>query len=305
MPRRYPETRFTARWGLNGRARPIASRTLAGRTNEEPDPRRYGGLALIPRARRVEGEFEGLVKIRRSRLSHGAFHRNAGPVAVPAAGDSLFENRSVSALRSGRRSSLPRELQGFCLRCERKETDISVYKRGTVYWYEFWFRGHRIRESTGLTNKVAAQQAEAIRKAGVAEGKACIAAPMPVVNFGDFVKNEFLPWAEKQYQSHPRTYQRYCESTKPLLASFEKLRLDAVSMASVERFKVTRSSDVSAATVNRDLAALRLILNLAIRKEYVAKNPVKDVQFLDEGPGKMRIVSHQEQRKYMEIGRAH
>ncbi len=176
---------------------------------------------------------------------------------------------------------------------------MSVYKRGTVYWYEFWFRGHRIRESTGLTNKVAAQQAEAIRKAGLAEGKAGIAAPMPVVHFGDFVRNEFLPWAEKQYQSHPRTFERYRESTKPLLASFEKLRLDAVSLALVERFKVTRSSGVSSATVNRDLAALRLILNLAIRKEYIAKNPVKEVQFLDEGPGQMRVVSHQEQQRYM------
>jgi len=176
---------------------------------------------------------------------------------------------------------------------------LSVYKRGTVYWYEFWFRGHRIRESTGLTNKVAAQQAEAIRKAGLAEGKAGIAAPMPVVNFGDFVRNEFLPWAEKQYQSHPRTFERYRESTKPLLASFVKMRLDAVSMASVERFKVTRSSGVSFATANRDLAALRLILNLAIRKEYIAKNPVKEVQFLDEGPGQMRVISHQEQQRYM------
>ncbi len=68
---------------------------------------------------------------------------------------------------------------------------MSVYKRGRVYWYEFWFRGHRIRESSGLTNKVAAQHAEAIRKGALAEGKAGIAAPMPVVNFGDFVRNEF------------------------------------------------------------------------------------------------------------------
>jgi len=176
---------------------------------------------------------------------------------------------------------------------------LSVYKRGKKYWYEFWFRGQRIRESTGLRNKVAAQNAEAIRKAGLAEGRAGIAAPKPAISFGDFVRDEFLPWAEKQHQSHPRTYQRYRESTKPLLASLEKLRLDAVSMALVERFKATRSAEVSAATVNRDLAALRLILNLAMRKEYAAKNPVKDVQFLDEGPGQMRIVSHQEQRKYM------
>jgi len=176
---------------------------------------------------------------------------------------------------------------------------LSVYKRGKNYWYEFWFRGHRIRESTGLQNKVAAQNAEAIRKAGLAEGRAGIAAPKPVANFGDFVRDEFLPWAEKQYQSHPRTYERYRESTKPLLTSFEKLRIDGVSMARVEKFKVSRSSQVSPATVNRDLAALRLILNLAIRKEYIAKNPVKEVQFLDEGPGQTRIVSHEEQQRYM------
>ena len=176
---------------------------------------------------------------------------------------------------------------------------MSVYKRGNVYWYEFWFRGHRIRESSGLTSKVAAQHAEAIRKAALAEGRAGIAGPMPVVNFGDFVRNEFLPWAEKQYQSHPRTYERYRESTKPLLASLERLRLEAVSIALVEKFKITRSSGVMPATVNRDLAALRLILNLAIRKEYIAKNPVKDVQFLDEGPGQMRIVSHEEEQRYM------
>jgi integrase len=113
------------------------------------------------------------------------------------------------------------------------------------------------------------------------------------------VRNEFLPWAENQYQSHPRTHQRYRESTKSLLTSFEKLRLEAVSIALVEKFKLSRSSEVSPATVNRDLAALRLILNLAIRKEYIAKNPVQDVQFLDEGPGQTRIVSHEEQQRYM------
>ena len=70
-------------------------------------------------------------------------------------------------------------------------------------------------------------------------------------------------------------------------------------MALVEKFKVSRSSEVMPATVNRDLAALRLILNLAIRKEYIAKNPVQEVQFLDEGPGQMRIVTHEEQQRYM------
>ena len=86
---------------------------------------------------------------------------------------------------------------------------MSAYKRGKAYSCEFCFRGQRIRRSTGLTNKIAAYKAEAIHKAALAEARAGIVAPKPIVNFGDFVTNEFLPWAEKQYQSHPRTHYRY------------------------------------------------------------------------------------------------
>ena len=49
---------------------------------------------------------------------------------------------------------------------------MSVYKRGGIYWYEFWFQGQRHRESTKLSNKTAALRAEAIRKAELAEGRA-------------------------------------------------------------------------------------------------------------------------------------
>ena len=51
---------------------------------------------------------------------------------------------------------------------------MSVYKRGGVYWFDFWFRRVRYRDSTGLTNKVAAMNVEAIRRAELAEGRAGI-----------------------------------------------------------------------------------------------------------------------------------
>ena len=51
---------------------------------------------------------------------------------------------------------------------------MSVYKRGGVYWYDFWFQGQRHRNSKGLNNKTAALRAEAIRKAESAEGKAAL-----------------------------------------------------------------------------------------------------------------------------------
>ena len=177
---------------------------------------------------------------------------------------------------------------------------MSVYKRGGVYWYNFIFEGQRIRESTKLTNLTLAIRAEAIRKAELAEGRAGIVRSKPRPMFEDFVKQEFLPWCKKEHEAHPRTHARYEQGTKPLIAAFGKMRLDAISSGHVERFKVSRGGQISPAGVNREVAVLRLLLNLAIRQEHIVRNPVNGVRFLPEGPGSMRIVSHEEERRYLE-----
>ena len=176
---------------------------------------------------------------------------------------------------------------------------MSVYKRGGVYWYDFWFRGVRYRDSTGLTNKDAAGQVESIRKAELAMGRAGIVSHIRRPVFKDFAEDEFLPWSEREHQSHPRTYLRHKVSAKPLMVFFGKLPIDAISSAHVEKFKLTRSRDVSPGGVNRDLAALRLMLNFAARQGHIVRNPVVGVRFLSEGPGVMRIVSHEEQARYL------
>ena len=99
------------------------------------------------------------------------------------------------------------------------------------------------------------------------------------------MNNEFLPWSKIQHQAHPRTYERYKVASKPLIAAFGKTRVDAITSAQVEKFKLTRSEEISPAGTNRDLAALRSMLNLTIRRGYIARNPVVGVRFLPEGPG--------------------
>jgi integrase len=59
------------------------------------------------------------------------------------------------------------------------------------------------------------------------------------------------------------------------------------------------ANDTALPPVNRDMAALRLILNYAKRQQYLDRNPVCDVSFLKEPEGNMRIVSHWEQRMYL------
>jgi integrase len=178
---------------------------------------------------------------------------------------------------------------------------MSVYKRGGVYWYDFWFRGIRYRESTGLTNKTAATDAEAIRRAELAEGRAGIVHRGPCLKFEEFVNKEFLPWSAGQHQAKPRTHKRYRVAAKPLIAVFGKLPLDAITAAQVEKFKLQRASEISPAGVNRDIGALRFMLNLAVRQGHITNNVVTRVRFLPEGPGRMRIISHEERARYFAV----
>jgi hypothetical protein len=53
---------------------------------------------------------------------------------------------------------------------------MRVFKRdgSRYYWYEFIFEGRRYQESSGFSNKIAAERAAEIRRARLAEGRAGI-----------------------------------------------------------------------------------------------------------------------------------
>lgn len=172
---------------------------------------------------------------------------------------------------------------------------MSVFKRGGVYWYEFVFKGRRIRESTKLSNKTAAVNAEAVKRAELAQGWVQL---KESPSFRQFVKEEFLPWSASQHQKL-NTHKRYQVSSKPLIGFLGRLGLDEISTADIEQFKVKRLKDCSPAGVNRDLAALRFMLNFAQRQGYLRASPFLGVKLLSEGPGMMRIVSHEEEQTYL------
>ena len=176
---------------------------------------------------------------------------------------------------------------------------MSVFKRGTVYWYDFIFQGQRFRETTGLRNRTAALRVEAIRKAELAEGRAGLRPKRDCPHFGEFVVTEFLPWSRQQHRAPPRTYERYATSAKPLKYFFGKLPLDAITPAQLEKFKVARVQKITPAGTNRDLAALRVMLNFAIRQDHIRSNPFNSVKLFPEGPGIMRVVSYAEQHRYL------
>ena len=48
---------------------------------------------------------------------------------------------------------------------ERRIDEVSVFKRGTTWWYKFFFAGRLIRESAKTRSKTVARDAEAMSQA--------------------------------------------------------------------------------------------------------------------------------------------
>ena len=62
---------------------------------------------------------------------------------------------------------------------------MSIFKRGTVYWYHFMFNGEHIQKSTKQGNPRTSRQIKAAHKTALAKGEAGIAAPKSSPLFSD------------------------------------------------------------------------------------------------------------------------
>jgi integrase len=196
---------------------------------------------------------------------------------------------------------------------------VSVYKRvGTKYYsYDFRFKGERIQVATHLTNQEAAKNAEAAHRVRLAEGRLGIHRASAIPLFGAFA-DRFLEWARHHYAERPNTLKFHQQQLRTLRQTFDDLRLDAITVDLVERYKFRRLSEarrnlratvaspatvspatVSPATVNRELATLKFLFHQAQRWGLPVQNPVAAVSFNAEPPGPIRVVTPAEERKYL------
>ena len=190
---------------------------------------------------------------------------------------------------------------------------MSLFKRGDVYWYEFIHAGRRYRKSTGVRNQRVAADIERAFRTALAKGEVGIIEHKPIPWFRKAM-SDFLNWSERQHTAHPGTHRRYKVSSIALLRFFADIPLDKITQEDVERFKITRAREfktarsnkgrvqtkrrVRPATVNRELACLKAVINFAIKSDILIKNPVGGVKFLPENNQQMRVLSHTEERDY-------
>lgn len=194
---------------------------------------------------------------------------------------------------------------------------MTVYKRGNVYWYHFFFNGQHIQDSSKQGNKNVARQIEAARRTALAKGEVGIVEQKQVPGF-EAAMDAFLKWSEVEHSGQRKaTYKRYGISSIALLKYFKNTPLNRITPELTEQFKshrlaqfgtkrakkgrVSTNRKIKPATVNRELACLRAMFNHAIKAEVPVKNPVSKigVKALKEDNEKNRVLTYDEQDKYL------
>lgn len=169
---------------------------------------------------------------------------------------------------------------------------MGVYKqKKSSKWYIDYYLpgGKRVREVTGSSKKLA-EKLLARRKAEILERKYNVNRPDPI-RFSELT-DEFLEYCKASKK--PNTYLFHKTNPKNLNLTFKDRFVDEITAYEIEQYKVKGVAGVSPSTVNRELATLNHMFELAREWGKIVVNPVKDVKKLKEPPGKVRYLSKKE-----------
>jgi integrase len=171
---------------------------------------------------------------------------------------------------------------------------VGIYRRGSVWWIDYYDQTRvRVQESSQSTNRRVAQDLLSVRKSEVLRGI-----------YRRPVKMAFGAFAER-YMEHAkankRSWLRDEQMLKHLNGFFgEGRELTNFSAAEIEGYKLKRRATVSGSTVNRELALLKRMFNLAINWDlFFDLNPVRRVKFFREFNLSSRVVSREEEQRLL------
>ena len=188
---------------------------------------------------------------------------------------------------------------------------MSIYRRGKVYWYDFWFLGSRHRDSTHSTNRRTAEQILAALKTALAKGEVGITKKRDVPAFGEFWE-EALSEIKADNPDNSRTIEFYETNFQKSVkfAPLAKAKLDAIDEELLARFRqhLIAKEQLAAPTINRRLGAIRRALYIALEwklivgvptfpmmsekgygREFVL-TPALKTEFLARSPEKYRVI---------------
>ena len=172
---------------------------------------------------------------------------------------------------------------------------MGIYKRGRVWWIDYFDQNReRMQESSHSTNRRDAESLLNVRKSEVLRG----VFKRPVkITFGEF---------GTRYMNHAKVNKRSWLRDEQMLGHLKRFfgnerQLSDILPADIEGYKAHRRPVVSGSTVNREMALLKRMFNLAIEWDlFLGQNPFRKVQFFREFNTGLRVLSPEEEEKLLQ-----
>jgi integrase len=168
---------------------------------------------------------------------------------------------------------------------------MAILQKGKDWYIDYYYQGRRKREKIGPSRRLA-EAVLAKRKLEIAENRYLDVRRKNQVSFKELA-SLYLEYS----RANKRSWVRDRVSIKSLEREFGDFRIDQLKSLSIEQYKQKRLKEVTPATVNRELACLKHMLNKGIEWAKCAENPVRQVKLLRENNSRLRYLTVEEAQK--------
>ncbi len=170
-----------------------------------------------------------------------------------------------------------------------------MYKRANSWYSDFVHEGKRYTKAWGAISKTAAKEKDRKFRFEVHEGKHQLRARR--ITFDVFTE-KYLEFA--QLNKKPKSALRNSVSIDMLMPYFKGKLLKDIHPFLVEKYKKARKDEGRMpATINRDVATLKNMMNMAVEWGYLPFNPLSGVKQLKEDNEKMWVLTLEEEKRLL------